>query len=107
MFGTKRNGADLIVMKKLPHTTAAVEAVSKLVCKIAEAAEGNENETVHIAMVLADITKRLAEVEKIVSFTEVPKPCTDGVAILRASSDCKRPFSERMARRDDDARVEA
>lgn len=30
----------------------------------------------------------------------VPKPCTEGVAILRSSSDCKRPFSERMARSD-------
>ncbi len=71
MFNAKRNKTDLIVTKKLPHTTAAVEAVSKLVCKIAEAAEGKGNETVHSAMALADITKRLAEAEKIVSFTEV------------------------------------
>lgn len=71
MFDTKCNKTDLIVMKKLPHTTAAVEAVSKLVCRIAEAAEGKGNEAVHIAVVLADITKRLAEAEKIASSTEV------------------------------------
>ena len=71
MFNAKRNKTDLIVTKKLPHTTAAVEAVSKLVCKIAEAAEGKGNETVRIAMALADITKRLAEAENIASLTEV------------------------------------
>lgn len=70
-FKAKRNENELIVTKKLPHTTAAVEAVSELVCKIAEAAEGKANEAVHVAGLLADITKKLAEAERIASFTEV------------------------------------
>ena len=65
-FKEKCNKADLIVTKKLPHTTAAVEAVSKLVCAISE-----KTEAIHIAGALADITKKLAEAERAALLVEV------------------------------------
>lgn len=63
----KRQRDEITVTKKLPHATAAVEAVSRMICACAKIHTNNANEIA----TLASAAKTLAEAERVALVSEV------------------------------------